>query len=161
MTKKSELSVDEYKDFMKAVSPKKRSGTKKNKVEERLQLRVCNYLKQNYPDVIFFCDVASGLHLPIWIGALHSKMRSSKGLPDLFIAKRKWEDFSMIPTIEYSGLFIEIKKEGLRLKNGGLPKDKHISEQCVIIQRLKEKGYKAEFGVGFEECKKLIDDYLK
>ena len=159
MSKKPELSVDEFRDFMKLTSPKKRSGTKKNKAEERLQLKVCNYLKQNYPDVIFFCDVASGLHLPIWIASLHSKMRSSKGLPDLFIAEPIFGKHEGDES--FSGLFIELKKEGLRLKNGGLPKTEHISEQCVIIQRLRESGYKAEFGVGYDECKKLIDDYLK
>lgn len=140
------FTVEEYKKSFKSAK------------EEQIQMAVCEYLRNNYPNVIWFCDVASGLKLPIWIATKHSKMRSSRGLPDLFIAHTKpmkYEDDS------YGGLFIELKKDGIRLKNGSMPKTEHIREQEAILDRLRLLGYKCEFGVGYDECVKLIDDYLK
>jgi len=120
---------------------------------------VCEYLKKAYPDVIFTCDLASGMKLPIWVAAANKKMRSSRGFPDLFIARpssgnRFSADFRY-------GLFIEIKKEGIRLKNGDMPKTPHHEEQAAILSRLNELGYSACFGAGFQECKQIIDEYLK
>lgn len=56
---------------------------------------------------------------------------------------------------------IELKKEGTRIKkkNGDFASE-HIVEQADILERLRFRGYKAEFAVGFDEAKKLIDDYL-
>ena len=30
-----------------------------------------------------------------------------------------------------------------------------------MLEKLRARGYKAEFGVGFEECKQIIDEYLR
>lgn len=150
------------------------SVLKKKQKEENLQLAICKYIKLQYPSVIFSCDLASGLRLPIHIGAKHKAMRSSRGLPDLFIAHQK-SNFDMLTA--WGGLFIELKREDtvlirpkdakiiskgekkLRLKGDWY--DDHIEEQAIILQRLREQGYKAEFAVGFEEAKKIIDDYLQ
>lgn len=160
MSEQSIFTAEEYsKNFKK---------NKKGKKEEALQIQVCDYIRNTYPDVIFMCDLASGLKLPVWIGLKHSKMRSSRGLPDLFIAKalvKYTGKMNMMGDEEtcgqYNGLFIEIKKDGTRLKNGQIPKSDHHDEQATILVRLNQLGYKAVFGCGFEECKKIIDDYLK
>jgi hypothetical protein len=153
------LSVEEYKkNFVK---------NKKAAKEEKVQLIVCNYLKLKFPNVIFMCDLASGLRLPIWMGALHKKMRSSRGLPDLFIAHPKLPRFaatesSLEDFLGYRGLFIELKGEGVvtHKKDGSLRSDKHLGEQNEILQRLNKLGYKAVFASGAEEAIKIIDEYL-
>lgn len=158
MTKDTSLfSLEEFKENF---VPNK----KIKKAEEKIQLAVCNYIRNKYPEVIFTCDLASGLKLPIWLGALHKKMRSSRGLPDLFIArpyhaKRNIEHIMEGP---YHGLFLELKKDGtkIRLKNGELTADKHIREQEAILARLRHLGYKSEFAVGVDEAIRLIDEYL-
>lgn len=138
---------------------------RKNKTEEQsVQIAICEYLKKQYPHVIFMCDLASGMNLGKNIGGMNSRLRSSRGLPDLFIAFPKSE--GLIPERGYvrykhTGLFIELKKDGVRLKNGGLPKTKHIKEQCIILMKLRNLGFAAEFACGFEESKILIDKYLK
>jgi hypothetical protein len=147
---------------------KKGSVLKKKQKEENLQLAICTYIKLQYPNVIFSCDLASGLRLPIWLGAKHKAMRSSRGLPDLFISE---------PTFKYSGLYIELKREDvvlirpkdakviskgekkLRLKGDWY--DDHIEEQAIILEKLRQRGYRADFAVGFTEAKKIIDDYLQ
>jgi hypothetical protein len=58
-------------------------------------------------------------------------------------------------------LFIELKKEGTRLKNGKMPNTKHIREQKDILNKLWSIGYLAGFACGFDEAKKIIDYYLK
>lgn len=134
---------------------------KLKKKEERVQIAICNYIRLQYPSVIFTCDLSSGLRLPIWISAMHKKMRSSRGLPDLFIAKEgKYGEGPHYG--HYNGLFIEIKKDGtvVKLKNGSLPADKHLREQAAILEQLRNSGYRAEFCVGFDEAKNLIDEYL-
>lgn len=130
----------------------KGSILKKKQKEENIQLAVCAYIKSQYPKVIFMCDLASGMKMPIWIAAKNKKMRSSRGQPDLFVAQ---------PHEYYSGLFIELKTEASRLKSGGIAKSEHHDEQEAILQRLRDLTYKAEFACGFEEAKKLIDDYLQ
>lgn len=136
--------------------PQNKPRNKKD--EEDVQLAVCKYLKTVYPHVIFFCDLSSGQHLPIHIATRFAKMRSSRALPDLFIPYPRKNSSAQF---EYCGLFIELKKDGIRLKNGALPDTKHMREQHEILRKLRELGYLAKFAVGSKEAIKLIDEYLK
>lgn len=136
---------------------KKGSVLKKKQKEENIQIAICEYLKLQYPSVIFTCDLASGMKLPIWIAAKNKKMRSSRGLPDLFIAQGKFRTNEP----SYNGLFIELKRESSRLKNGGIAKSEHHDEQEAVLARLREQCFMAEFACGFDEAKKIIDDYLQ
>lgn len=136
------FTADEFRKISK-----KKSG----KHEEKIQLAVCDYIRNQYPGVIFFCDLASGMKLPIWIASRNARMRSSRGLPDLFIAHRG---------LGGPGMFIELKKDGTRLKNGDMPKSDHIKEQAEILHQLRTIGFRAEFACGYDEAVKLIDKYL-
>jgi hypothetical protein len=70
--------------------------------------------------------------------------------------------FIAYPSGNFHGLFIEVKTEKANpfLKNGNISKNKHIQEQYKVLLELERKGYLAEFGVGFEGCKKIIKNYL-
>jgi hypothetical protein len=61
----------------------------------------------------------------------------------------------------YGGLFIELKKDGTRLKkmNGDWASGR-IAEQAAVLEGLRKRGCKAEFAVGFDGAKKIIDEYL-
>lgn len=123
------------------------------KQEENLQIAVCNYLRLQYPSVIFTCDLASGMRLTIGQAVKAKKMRSSRGYPDLFIAQ---------PTQGKCGLFIELKKSGTKLMNRkGEQATPHILEQETMLVNLSQLGYVAMFAIGFNEAKKIIDAYLK
>jgi hypothetical protein len=65
------------------------------------------------------------------------------GIPDLMIP---------LPNKRFAGLFIEMKRVNRRNK----PSDK----QKEWIERLNNVGYKAVVCYGFEEAKKVIDDYV-
>lgn len=175
MNEQSLFTPEEFKK----LKPVK--GGKRQKREEKLQLQVCNYLKNRYPDLIWFCDLASGLFLPPWIAAMNKKMRSSRALPDLFIVKSFWIEAHKVGEVmklkengmRSHGLFIELKKEGIRKKDGTIPpawrKEKigkvivkydHHAEQAEILRRLEDLNYKAVFACGYTEAIKIIDEYL-
>lgn len=125
-----------------------------SKAEEQIQLAIVNYIRYQYPDVLFRSD-AAGFKLSV---GQAKKMKALNGgiraWPDLFIAE---------PKGKYSGLFLEIKKDGVRIfkQDGTLVSDEHIREQFDMLADLRQRGYAAEFAIGFEGAKKLIDDYLK
>ena len=75
----------------------------------------------------------------------------------LKIGETKFEDIEQ----DYAGLFIELKKDGTRLKKrNGEWASEHIAEQSQVLQALQDRGYKADFALGFDQAKRLIDDYL-
>lgn len=139
---------------LKLYEPKK--IPRYNYDEDNLQRMVCNYLKLQYPSVMFRSDYA-GTALEGRMQRAKHFLQSSKGWPDMFIAK---------PSRGYGGLFLELKKEGTRIylktgpRKGLLSTDIHIQEQAMQLQALNDAGYFARFGVGFNNCQRIIDWYL-
>jgi len=120
--------------------------------EEQTHLKLCNYLHTNYPDIIFTSDL-NGIKLTPGQARKIKNLKSSKGIPDLIIFE---------PNKFYFGLLLEIKKEGVKVfkKNGDIIKNEHIQEQNTMIERLKQKGFLASFGIGYDDCKNIIDMYM-
>lgn len=143
-------------------SKKEKLGRKmrNSKKEENLQLKVCGYLRDKYPGVIWFCDLASGMKLPIHIAAMNKAMRSHRGLPDLFIACPKSGEGVLSNTQIINGLFIELKSIDAAKKDGTVSSSAHVREQAAIHGMLVEAGYEAVFACGFEQVKGIIDDYF-
>lgn len=122
--------------------------------EEALQRQVADYLRIQYPDVIFHSDFGSGAKLTMSQAARQKRLNGGRrAWPDLFIADDGGK--------KALGLFIELKRDGTRLyKRDGSPASPHIAEQEAVGMKLMKRGYKFEFGIGFEHTKKIIDDYL-
>jgi|TARA_R110002020_G_scaffold474816_1_gene707601 hypothetical protein len=120
--------------------------------ETNLHIRICHYIKHQYPNVLFTSE-SSGLRVSIQQAKLLKKLRSCAGLPDLWILE---------PRKNYYGMFLELKKEGTTIykKNGDIRADKHLQEQEEILHQLQQKGYFANFSVGYDETKSIIDYYL-
>ena len=114
---------------------------------------VADYIKMQYPNVVFTSD-SSGIRLSIGNAMKMLALKSNDKIPDLIILQ---------PNQQYNGLIIEIKAKDKSpyLKNKSLSKSAHIQEQNKTLEILTELKYKAVFGVGFDECKKIIDDYMK
>lgn len=127
--------------------------------ESELQVLVADYIRVRYPDALFHSDFGSGIKLTP--GQAMKQKRQNGGRrawPDMFIAEPQLN--TSILKIS-GGLFLELKKEGTRLKkkNGEWAND-HIAEQAETLNQLKLRGYAAEFAVGFDQAKQLIDNYL-
>ena len=128
--------------------------------EAILHQHIADYLKLQHPGVIYRTDFAAGIKMTMGQAAKHKRLQSGRAYPDLFLAEPRWYDDTFTPGELYCGLYIEIKAEGVRLKNGNLPSTPHIKEQDAMLKLLEERGYKAVFAVGFDEAKDAIDKYL-
>lgn len=120
--------------------------------EKHLKLIIAEYLKYQYPDIIFTISWDQ-LKLPIHIRALLNKYQSKDKLPDISI------DY---PSGRYHGLKLEVKrnKEALFTKKGLLRKNEHIQGQSKVLEKYQKLGYCASFIWDFEQAKQTIDDYL-
>ena len=131
------------------------------KNEENLHLRVCDFLRKNYPDVIFRTDFSSGMKMTPGQAIKHKKFQSSRAFPDLFIAspRYKFEDGKFE---HKSGMFLELKAEGVKIykKNGEIVANKHYQEQAEMLKRLRAENYYAEFAIGYEDAISQITNYL-
>lgn len=136
--------------------------------ESNIYNQLANYLKYQYPDLIFRFDYGAGVKLTMGQAVKQKQMQSCRAYPDLFIAE---------PRGTYHGLFLEIKKEGTKIKRDKDAKrplkgeshirkagdyfDQHIQEQGEVLERLKQKGYFATFAIGFDHAREIIYQYLK
>ena len=122
-------------------------------MEYELQTQICQYLNYRYPKVLYMSDSVASVKLTMQ-QAIRNKAIQKKFFktPDLIIFQ---------PTILHFGMFLELKIETPFLKNGITPKSEHISGQLKTIKDLRNLGYYADFGVGYDDCKKQIDEYLK
>lgn len=94
----------------------------------------------------------AGLNLSKTQAGMNKVIQKSRAYPDLFILEARQG---------YRGLFIELKKAGAKIKKrNGDYADEHIKEQAEMLGRLRGKGYYAQFGIGWDECKQIIDFYL-
>lgn len=139
-----------YPAFLKIMIKQKRT---KKQPEYHLQKMVCQYLRLQFPDVLFLSDTVASVGLTVPQG-VRNKAVQKHGFktPDLLILE---------PRGGYAGLFIELKVESPFKKDGTLKKDKHLEGQMKSINDLKKKGYYASFAWGFEMTKTMIDNYMK
>lgn len=123
------------------------------KPEQILREQITQYLKLQYPDLMYKVDLESDIKLTMLQGVRNKKLQCGRGWPDLFIAH---------PSKGYHGLFIELKAAEIFLKDGRtLKSSEHLKEQDETLWKLTRRGYKAVFAVGFEQARKIIDEYLK
>lgn len=143
--------------------------------ELELQMQVADYLRLQYPGVLFHSDFGSGVKLTMGQAIKQKRLQGGRrSWPDMFIAEPKnvkaeckvITDGDVIKEARFLeqkyGLFIELKKAGTRIfkKDGTLVSDAHICEQFDMLEQLRRRGYMAEFACGFDEAKKILDRYL-
>ncbi len=123
--------------------------------EGMIQEQVARYVATKYPQAIFHSDFGSGAHLSK-LQAIKQKRQNAgrKGFPDFQICE---------PIGKWNGLFVEIKKNDTRIvkRNGELVANDHIREQAKMIEELRSRGYYADFGIGFDACRNIIDAYME
>lgn len=130
--------------------------------ESDLQIQVADYLRLQYPDVLFHSDFGSGIKLTMGQAAKQKRQNGGRrAWPDFFIAQPAQRSSEYPEACYKFGLFLEFKKEGTRLKKrNGEWASEHIAEQAAVLEMLRYRGYVAEFAVGFDEAKRIIDEYL-
>ena len=120
--------------------------------EYQLCKAVSTYLKLQYPGVLFHFDPTGNKLTKAQAGKLKA-IQDGSAWPDLFIAKAAHG---------CHGLMIELKSEGTKLVNSKkLPVSEHVFQQHHCLCILQNEKYQAWFAVGFDQAKRIIDDYLK
>jgi len=124
--------------------------------EDDLQVAVVTYLKLKYKAL--YCASLGGAYQKYKSQRMKSKRTGYvAGTPDLFIYE---------PRGCYHGLAIELKAVGKSpyKKNGHYKKVYDVGgerhNQVEWIDRLSDRGYKAEFCTGFDNAKEVIDNYF-
>jgi len=121
-------------------------------MEKDVHLAVVNYLKLQYPGVLFRSDTGAGMKLTIGQAKAQKAIQNGMAWPDLFIA---------YPNSKYHGLFLELKDGSVKLRGAkGYYKSEHIANQQNCLDELIGFGYYAVFAVGFDRAKETIDWYL-
>jgi hypothetical protein len=112
------------------------------------------YLSLKHKGLIWRFDFAAGTKMTFGQSNSHKSMNPHRGYPDFFLAE---------PIGKYSGLYIEIKKQGCSpfKKDGLLKSGEHLKEQQTMLQKLHTKGYMTLFCTGIDECIETIEQYLK
>lgn len=129
------------------------ASRKKKQAEKSVHQQLCDYIKYQYPKVVFTSD-ASGLRVSMGLRMELKRKRSNDKIPDLLI---------LHPSGNYHGLLIEVKRNigEVYKKDLSYVKDEHIEDQAATLEKLNAVGYKAVFGCGFDHSKQIIDEYLK
>lgn len=119
--------------------------------EAQIYEQVASWMRYQHPGVAFHMDLA-GVHNPSpRTRALYGRV-NRRAWPDLVVAE---------PRAGYGGLYLEIKKDGTRIKKrNGDWASPHIEEQAEVLHELRTAGYVADFSVGFEQTKQMISSYL-
>lgn len=123
--------------------------------EAILHQQVIQWLRVQHPKVIFRTDFSSGVKMTIGQAALHKRLQWSRAWPDIQLLE---------PRGQYRGAFFELKREDVVIYNkrhGGMRRDPHLLEQAAMLDSLRERGYYAEFAVGFSAFQTLVNNYLK
>lgn len=131
--------------------------------EIELQAQVADYLRLRYPDVLFHSDFGSGIKLTMSQAVRQKRLNGGRrAWPDIFIAKARLGVDGDGQHFYQHGLFLELKREGTKIlrRDGKVVANEHIREQMRVLQKLTLLGYRAEFAVGFEQAKQIIDSYM-
>lgn len=146
----------------KLARPFRNSGVayipKKNKVELGIQVRVCNYLRKNYPHVVFHSDYAANADLSEHQKKVNKSLQSYYKFPDIVILE---------PSRGFVGMAIELKSPGTSVvlkvgpNKGKLTTNEHIRQQAVTLRRLNKHGWWANFLIGYDQTIKTIDWYFE
>lgn len=127
---------------------------RKEQPEYQLQKQVCQYLNIQYPKVMYLSDTVAAVKLTI-PQQVRNKAIQKEGFkcPDLLILQ---------PNKYNSGLFIELKAKTPYKSNGFvLLSNPHVEAQAETLNQLNKIGYYACFSWSFEDCKSIIDSYMK
>lgn len=119
--------------------------------EGYLHQQVCDYLKLQYPKIMFRTDFAAGIKMTIWQAGRHKRLQSGRAWPDLFIAESRKGS---------AGLFIELKAKTIYKRDGSLLANDHVAEQAEVLRALRDRNFEAVFAVGFDSARQIIDEYL-
>lgn len=149
--------------------------------EDTLHLQVVQYVKLRYKKALIRTDYAAGLKMTKGQAGKQKALQGGRAWPDLQIAyPRVTHTLDSVAGFGFHdvlcGLYIELKAPDAELfmrSNGHTIRKGdykvrvkgdwsclHYEEQADILQQMRDLGYWADFAVGFDEAREIIDDYM-
>lgn len=120
--------------------------------EFQLQSAVAEYLRTAHKGVLFLSDVRASMKLTIPQQVRSKKIQADDfAMPDMVIFEARHG---------YHGMFLELKAESPRKKDGGLKAGDHLARQYRDILALRERGYYADFYWDMDDVIEHIRWYL-
>ena len=141
---------------LRPYKPKRQYIPSNKKWEESVHRAFVHYIRLQYPRLLFRTDGA-GLLLTKSQAGIYKSLNATSGWPDIHIP---------YPSRGYHGLYIEIKRADVQIycksgpRKGMLVADPHIQLQASVLQQLNDLGFFARFGVGFDQCRRILDWYM-
>ena len=122
--------------------------------ETEVQIELSRYITREYKNCLFHNDFGSGTKLSYGQAKRQKAMNPIRGHPDMQILE---------PIGRWNGCFIELKKDGTKIyrRDGRMVADEHIREQADYIMELRRRGYWADFAIGLDQAKRIVDSYMK
>lgn len=136
------------------------SGVKLTPAQARIQQRQ-NAYRRGWADMF----IAQGHAGRVRLGPVSTKYDENGNIKSIV------QNVTLPETIKF-GLFLELKKDGEKLYPGNRAKNRfksidgkeyrteHLKEQADTLFKLRQRGYEAEFAIGFDKAKAIVDDYL-
>ena len=124
----------------------------RNKEEAEIVKSIANFLTQH--KILYRFDIQADLPLKPYIAKrLKETFKHDRGYPDLFIPYMR---------SGYGGLYVEIKVNSKKVfkKDGTLLKNEHLESQHKMHERLRNLGYKVEWGFGLVDSLEKIKKYI-
>lgn len=109
--------------------------------EDNLQIAVANYLRYQYPNILF-AHIANERKTTHQQGARLKQKGVKSGMPDIMVFKQN--------TSDNTGLAIELK----------IKPNKPTPSQLTVLGQLKDEGWQTHIAYSFDEAKEVIDKYL-
>lgn len=123
---------------------------KRHRTEDKHQIAYFSWLRLQHPEI-----AKVTIHIPNEgkRNQIHGwKMGITSGFPDIFMFLP-----SHMQGVLYHGLAIEMKRPGeIKKAKGELTEN-----QCIVIARLRQNGYKCEVCYGWIEAKQMTEIYLE
>jgi len=157
-------------------TPKKVEPKVAKESESDLQKRVLFYFEKTYRKDFPYCQIvvnplSEAINSALYFFVKNKELRKKILFKVYEIAhslgfKASQPDLLFLqPNKDYSGLAIEIKtleaNPYYANDNTKLKKNVHTKPQKEYLDSLSSAGYYATFGVGFENCKEIIDKYFQ
>lgn len=123
------------------------------KQEQIASTRLAAHIKKHNSKIIHRFDLAADMRLTPGQARRAKELQGDTGYPDIFIAE---------PRSSYHGLYIEMKKDRSEVykKDGTYRAGAHLLEQIIMRKKLQARGYRVEWGLGFEDAKEKLETYL-
>ena len=134
---------------MKIVTAKQIKDKRDNS-ETALQTKICKWLRQTYPGILFLSDFAAGIQLTPYLANIRSIQSCDDKMLDLFIFGQPKPLILEIKTLDA----IVFLKDGVTLYS------EHLQRQYETIKKLRLLGIYADFAIGEEDIKQVIKMYM-